>query len=115
MNNLYSNLVLYRNELKNRNIPKYKIIGIVSEMILSKEIFKRNTDVKQFILRVFEIEYKDYIVRSRTMILAKTVRFLSVTENYSNYCKKLAEVINEVIKNSDKDLYKGNNFNGWIK
>ena len=37
-------LILYRNELKNSKIQTYKLIGIVSELVLSKEIFKNNNN-----------------------------------------------------------------------
>lgn len=46
-------LYIYRNELKNKIIPKYKIIGISSEMILSKELFKSNVDLVPFVEEVF--------------------------------------------------------------
>ena len=42
-------LRIYRNELKNKKPPKYKLIGIVSEIILSEELFKRNIDTKSFL------------------------------------------------------------------
>ena len=35
-----NDLILYRNELKNSNLPKYKLMGICSDLILSKDIFK---------------------------------------------------------------------------
>lgn len=50
---MYNNLILYRNELKNKNIPKYKIVGIVVELIFSKEIFKSNKEVGIFLKDVF--------------------------------------------------------------
>ena len=46
-------LILYRNELKNSKIQTYKLIGIVSELVLSKEIFKNNIDIEDFIVNVF--------------------------------------------------------------
>ena len=41
---MYNSLILYRNELKNRIIPKYKLIGIITELIYSKDIFAKNKD-----------------------------------------------------------------------
>ncbi|HII4232099.1 TPA: hypothetical protein ACY4LH_002878, partial [Enterococcus faecium 1,230,933] len=69
---MYKNLILYRNELKNKVLPKYKILGIVTEIILSKELFQKNVDLKPFLENVFGVSYKDYVMRSRTMILART-------------------------------------------
>ena len=45
---MYKELILFRNELKNKSIPKYKIIGIVSELLLSKQIFAKNADIEEF-------------------------------------------------------------------
>ena len=47
---MYTNLILYRNELKNKNIAKYKVIGIVAELLLSKKIFNKNVDIEKFLL-----------------------------------------------------------------
>ena len=42
-------LILYRNELKNSKIQTYKLIGIVSELVLSKrKFFKNNIDIEDF-------------------------------------------------------------------
>ena len=41
---MYNNLLLYRNELKIKSIPKYKIVGIVTELLYSKKIFSRNSE-----------------------------------------------------------------------
>lgn len=49
---MYKNLILYRNELKNKVLPKYKILGIVTEIILSKELFQKNVDLKPFLENV---------------------------------------------------------------
>ena len=39
---MYKELILFRNELKNKFIPKYKLIGIVSELLFIKaDIFKK--------------------------------------------------------------------------
>ncbi len=46
---MYKDLVLYRNELKNSIVPKYKTIGIVAELLMSKELFaKKLRDRKIF-------------------------------------------------------------------
>lgn len=115
---MYTNLILYRNELKNKNIPKYKIIGIITELIYSKRVFKKNKDIEIFVKEVFNIELKDYIVRSRSMIVSKVVKFIVDSERDTNYKNKLVEFINlqiEIIKR-DRDIKeKKNEFDGWIK
>ena len=67
-------LILYRNELKNSKIQTYKLIGIVSELVLSKEIFKNNIDIEDFIVNVFNLRFKDYLYKSRTLLVARLTR-----------------------------------------
>ena len=55
---MFNDLILYRNELKNKLIPKYKLIGIVSSLLLSKEIFKNNAAVYDFVKDVFSIDHE---------------------------------------------------------
>ena len=54
---MYTNLLLFRNELKNKNMPRYKLIGIVVELLLSKEVFKRNSEIAEFVKDAFNIEF----------------------------------------------------------
>ncbi len=98
---MYDNLILFRNELKNRNVSNYKLIGIVTELIFSKEIFKKNSDISVFIQEIFDITLKDYILKSRTMIVAHTCRMIVKQNEFKNK-GKLLDFINlkiEQIKN----------------
>lgn len=115
---MYRELIIYRNELKNTKIPKYKLIGIMTEIILSKEIFKKNSEISLFLKENFGIDYKNYITKSRTMIVAKTSRIIHNLENneYTMYKKTLLSYINleiEKLKNDEKKREK-NQFDGWL-
>lgn len=115
---MYKNLILYRNELKNKTIPKYKLIGIITELIYSKKIFKRNKDIKTFINDIFDIELKDYILKSRTMIVAKISKEIAYSENANVYKSALNNFINDqinLIKKEDNIKEKKNEFDGWLK
>jgi hypothetical protein len=94
---MYANLVLFRNELKNKNVSKYKIIGIVTELILSKEVFKKNSDIASFIQEIFSVTMKDYILKSRTMIVAHICRII-VRQNEFKNKDKLLYFISEKIE-----------------
>lgn len=114
---MYNNLLIFRNELKNKVVSNYKLIGIISELILSKLIFKKNSDIGFFLKEIFAIEYKEYIMKSRTSILAHTIRKISNNDIDFNK-KKLLDFINdkiEEIKKQDNIIDKKNDFNGWIK
>lgn len=72
-----NNLPIFRNELKNRIVAKYKLIGIISELILSFEVFKRNSDIELFIKQTFNMKFKPYVYKSRTLIVSRVVRLVS--------------------------------------
>ena len=114
---MYNNLILYRNELKNKNIPKYKILGIVTELILSEEIFKNNKEIGIFLKDVFNVEFKKYVMKSRTIIISRVCRVIA-DDTKMNYKNKLIYFINdkiEILKSSKNIKEKRNEFDGWIK
>lgn len=115
---MYTSLLLFRNELKNKNMPQYKLIGIVVELLLSKEIFKRNSEIAAFIKETFDIELKLYILKSRTMIVAKICRSIHNMNIPSSCQKKLYEFVNEKIEQLKKEgdiKDKKNEFDGWLE
>ncbi|MCZ2259963.1 hypothetical protein [Sporosarcina sp. G11-34] len=108
-------LKIYRNELKNTKPPKYKMIGIVSEIILSEELFKKNIEIKSFLSEVFNIEFNEYVYSSRTLIVSRTIRLIEKCDdkNYIDYKNKLYKYVVGKINYSN---FKNNNtFDGWIK
>lgn len=113
---MYTNLILYRNELKNKNIAKYKVIGIVAELLLSKKIFNKNVDIEKFLEETFNLYFKIYLYKSRTLLVARVIREIIKLENNSSYKKrlflfidkKIEELKNEAPKNSKND------FDGWL-
>lgn len=58
------------NEVENM---KYELYGIVTTLILSKEYFKKNSDVRQF-LKELSLNYREYVYNSRTTLLARVIR-----------------------------------------
>ncbi|GAB1793942.1 hypothetical protein [Priestia megaterium] len=107
-------LKIYRNELKNTKPPKYKLIGIVSEIILSEELFKKNIDTKSFTEEVFGKVFNEYVYASRTLIVSRTIRLIEECDNkiYLNYKNNLYKFVS---KNIDNSKSKNNNtFDGWL-
>ncbi|WP_336153927.1 hypothetical protein [Bacillus sp. 204(2023)] len=105
-------LIIFKNELKNSKPSRYKVTGIVSEMILSKEVFLKNSDINEFLKLVFEVEFKEYVMLSRTLIVARVIRIL-VKYSESDYlsCKKrLYKYLDSKIIASKKK----NTFDGWL-
>nr|DAK99083.1 MAG TPA: hypothetical protein [Caudoviricetes sp.] len=112
---MYKKLILYRNELKNKSVPKYKIIGIVSELLLSKQIFALNHDIVEFLKDVFSLEFKEYVFHSRTLVVARVTREILSIENDSIYKNKLYKFIQEKIEClSAENKEERNQFDGWL-
>jgi hypothetical protein len=119
VNNMYRDFVIFRNELKNSKLPKYKLIGIITEILFSKEIFYKNIDISNFLENVFYIEFKPYVMKSRTMIVARISRIIYNSERneYIEYKKNLLRFLNceiEKMHNDGKQKKEKNQFDGWL-
>lgn len=115
---MYTNLILYRNELKNKSILKYKVIGIITELVYSKEIFKKNDDIKIFAEKILDVELKPYMMKSRSLIVSRLVREIIDLDGEMKYKNKLVDFINfqiEVLKKNENIKEKKNKFDGWLK
>lgn len=84
---------------------RYEIYSIVTMLILSKDVFAKNIEIKNFANDI-GLELKDYVIKSRTNILAKTLRYIN-TRNI----EELKEISNFLVEfiNSDIEL-KGDNY-----
>ncbi|MCQ4669757.1 hypothetical protein NE689_00385 [Lactonifactor longoviformis] len=112
---MYNKLILFRNELKNKTVPKYKIIGIVSELILSRQVFPRNLDIEEFLKEIFSLEFKTYLFKSRTLVVARVAREIIAMEKDDTYKGKLYKFVQQkadFLKDAEKK--EKNQFDGWI-
>lgn len=113
---MYTSLLLFRNELKNNKIPLYKIVGILSVLLLSKDIFPHNEMIKGFLMEILGLSYKEYVFRSRTLLCARVTRDLineKVVNDYKLKLYKFLETQIEVLKRRD-NIKENNKLNGWI-
>ncbi|HEM3480986.1 hypothetical protein ACS6Y5_04710 [Streptococcus suis] len=104
--------LIFRNELKNSRVPSYKVIGIVSELILSKVIFQKNDEIRKFIKEVFNLELKDYLYKSRTLLVARLTREILKQELSSKQTRLIYDFIEHKIEFHNNDSK--NQLNGWI-
>lgn len=95
------NFLLFKNELKNKIVSKYKLIGISSELILSFNIFPKNDDIKIFIESTFNLDFKPYVYKTRTLITAKVVREIYKSDSMSltQFKNNLYKFIEDTISN----------------
>lgn len=105
-------LILYRNELKNTKIQTYKLVGIVCEIVLSKEIFKNNSEIEEFIVNVFNLKFKNYLYKSRTLLVARLTREILKNDSYAKRTKLLYKFI--VSKIDEDNINTNNQFDGWL-
>lgn len=108
-------IITFRNELKSKKPSRYKMIGISSELILSKELFNKNTDIEKFIENVFDEKFKQYVYSSRTNIVARTTRiiFRSSDEQYISQKRQLSIFLNKIIDDNENKIRK-NTFDNWL-
>lgn len=112
-----NDLVIYKNELKNSMPARYKVIGIVTMILLSHKLFKKNVETRDFIIfvfdeNVFNKNYKEYVIASRTLIVARTVRLIEKLsdKDYVIFKKKIYKYIDTRMSKTDKN----NMFDGWL-
>ncbi|OTA15647.1 hypothetical protein Xvie_02500 [Xenorhabdus vietnamensis] len=60
-------------ELKNNDSIEF-FVGFVSLITFSKELFKTNNELSEFIKEIFGFEFKKYVVASRTLMFARTIK-----------------------------------------
>ncbi|WP_294751162.1 hypothetical protein [uncultured Exiguobacterium sp.] len=61
----------------NNKIDLEMLMGYVSSLIFSKEVFNSNPDISIFLSKVFSIEFKSYVMANRNLICAKTLRYIN--------------------------------------
>lgn len=79
---------------------RVELFSIVTYIVLSKEIFPRNSNIKEFIEKVDDDfkNYKSYLYDSRTILLARILKDMSLKEkkflyHFSLDIKKLLQEI----------------------
>ena len=76
---IIKNLVVL-SDSKNIEDKKIKLFGVVTNIVLSNVLIKRNNDFKEFTLDFFNIIFNDYVYNSRTLILARCLRLIDTYE-----------------------------------
>lgn len=80
---------------------KVDIIALLAIIIYEKDIFKKNKDIKEFIQKVFNITYLDYVISSRTMIFSRISRDVYAMEE-----SKIREITAILMKYFDSNIEK---------
>lgn len=82
--------------LKLKHLNFFEIIGIYCILLLSKEIFKNNSDVSEFVRKTIGISLPIYVAKSRTLMIARCVRIISTynEEQQHNLCDRCYDILN---------------------
>lgn len=92
-------------------IKRVITIGILQNIILSKQIFKKNKEIGDFLEKNFRILLSGYVLRSRTMICGKVAKYFTqiTDEDELNSCmNQLYDTIRKLEKNENilnMDIY----------
>ncbi|MCY8914283.1 hypothetical protein MOE47_09480 [Bacillus atrophaeus] len=110
---------IYLNKLLNVNVDQIDIIGVSVALIYSKDIFKRNGDLKLFLKNVYNLEFLPYVTKSRTLIVARVSKELNkLTEEDLHIIKnKIISFFDDSNKNTENNVKfsKKNNANTKMK
>ena len=80
--------------LKKNEINTIELMGIMGMIIISKDILKRNSEVKELIEKALGLTFPEYVIRSRTLMSARVNRFLVGIDNESEIKKYQKKILN---------------------
>lgn len=108
--------------LKESGASKEMLLGVTVSLFFNKEIFIKNTDLSDFIVSSFSLVLPPYIVRSRTLMIAKICRviFFSDEKNLNIYKKNIITDLNLIlypedsIKQKKTSSNKRSNMDSWV-
>ena len=67
------NLLITLDGKTNEEKLRINLYSIMTTVLLSKNIFKKNMDISLFMIKL-NIEFKEYVYRSRTSLIARMIR-----------------------------------------
>jgi hypothetical protein len=70
------------------------LISCFSELIISKKFLKRNKDVIEFLQTTLELSFPNYVNKNRSLILGRTIKYLSEIESVS----EVKDILNKIYR-----------------
>ncbi|KAA6482207.1 hypothetical protein [Bacillus swezeyi] len=111
-------LISQAKKAKNTENKRILIFGSLTHILLSKSIINRNDEIPNFIKKIFRTDFKDYVYKSRTLVVARVARIvekmsLKDLDNVINQLIKLFESENNSINNVNNSVIK--TIDNWVK
>lgn len=120
MNEFNRTLILLQGDLEQldmRTHPerlRYKLYPIYINLLLSKKFFRSNVDIKP-LCNDLSLDFKDYVYRSRTLLVARTIRSIELANQedlltYVKVAKKYVYSYIDKIESATKNMSTDSNF-----
>jgi len=112
------------NDLRNRLIELNRkknsiemVIGTNLTIIYSKVIFKKNSDIENYLKEVFEMTYLPYVMKSRSLIGSRLTRIIYNydKEKLSIMLKKLFDYFDFNLENKSQSEKGKTSISKWIQ
>lgn len=83
---------------------EYKdLIGLSTLILFSKELFPKNTDIEPFIKEVFNLSFKGYLYKSRTLLVARVNKYIYINLTEKEVKEKIDQ-INYMLNRNDNSM-----------
>lgn len=120
MNEFNRILILLQNDLQQldtRTNPeriRYKLYPIYTNLLLNKNFFKSNNDIKH-LCNYLSLTFKDYVYRSRTLLVARIIRSIERSDQkdlltYVEVAQKYIYAYNDKAEKNIKNSNTKSNF-----
>ena len=110
----------YRSNLKQKDIPKFIITGIMTELVFSDN-FKIENEVSEFIDNVFRIDTKNFTNETgknfKEKIVLETISKINSSDEkeVERFRKRLIKFVEKKFYNDEKITKSNNNLSKWVK
>lgn len=115
-----SNVFEYRSSLKQKDIPKFIITGIMAELIFS-DTFKKENEISEFIDDVFRIETENFANETgenfKEKVILETISKINSSDEkeVEKFRKRLLKFVEKKFYNDEKVAKTNNNLSKWVK
>lgn len=85
------------------------IVGTLTYLAKDRTIFKKNKYFYAFIKEVFNIDFKEYVVKNKSILLGRILNYITNEidkRDYEKYANILTKEINEIISPSEESYIK---------
>ncbi len=120
------NIKLIQSYLKKNSISVIDLIGIIALMIITRDIFKKNSEVYDFVNDILDVRFPQYVIKSRTLMVARINRLLvgmdesqikKIQLNLTSYLEEvnISEMEERFITHKKKKKNENEKLEKWLK